>query len=166
MLWCGSLEPVITFVTCVEAVDPRSWINCDVTYWLFGLFSNPIFYCRVVVKHVHPPPSHTHTLTCTLSSRHTCPLVQVKAAVLDPDNDFNVERTLTKEDVQTLIQVSQHNYSIDNRVVATLLSMIFVVDWIFQNHAPSFKFFPSKLSLLIQVTCKGASSASYHVLIC
>ena len=32
-----------------------------------------------------------------------CP--QVKAAVLDPDNEFNVERTLTKEDVQKLIQV-------------------------------------------------------------
>ncbi len=32
-------------------------------------------------------------------------LSQVKAAVLDPDNEFNVERTLTKEDVQKLIQV-------------------------------------------------------------
>ncbi len=31
--------------------------------------------------------------------------MQVKAAVLDPDNEFNVERTLTKEDVQKLIQV-------------------------------------------------------------
>ena len=28
MLWCGSLEPVVTFVTCVEAVDHRSWIDC------------------------------------------------------------------------------------------------------------------------------------------
>ena len=34
----------------------------------------------------------------------------VKAAVLDPDNDFNVERTLTKEDVQKLIQVQYINY--------------------------------------------------------
>ncbi len=34
---------------------------------------------------------------------------QVKAAVLDPDNEFNVERTLTKEDVQKLIQVENHN---------------------------------------------------------
>ena len=32
-------------------------------------------------------------------------LLQVKAAVLDPENDFSVERTLTKEDVQKLIQV-------------------------------------------------------------
>ena len=30
---------------------------------------------------------------------------QVKAAVLDPEYDFNVERTLTKDDVQKLIQV-------------------------------------------------------------
>lgn len=29
----------------------------------------------------------------------------MKAAVLDPENDFNVERALTKEDVQKLIQV-------------------------------------------------------------
>ncbi|XP_064396896.1 cilia- and flagella-associated protein 206-like isoform X2 [Halichondria panicea] len=36
-------------------------------------------------------------LSCTVLS-------QVKAAVLDPDNEFNVERTLTKEDVQKLIQ--------------------------------------------------------------
>ena len=31
--------------------------------------------------------------------------LQVKAAVLDPGNEFNVERTLTKEDVKKLIQV-------------------------------------------------------------
>ncbi len=30
---------------------------------------------------------------------------QVKAVVLDPDNEFNVERPLTKNDVQRLIQV-------------------------------------------------------------
>lgn len=30
---------------------------------------------------------------------------QVKAAVLDPANEFNVERTLTKEDVKKLIGV-------------------------------------------------------------
>ena len=32
-------------------------------------------------------------------------MVQVKGAVLDPDNKFNVERTLTKEDVKKLIEV-------------------------------------------------------------
>ena len=32
---------------------------------------------------------------------------QVKAAVLDPENEFNVERTLTKDDVKKLIRVSQ-----------------------------------------------------------
>lgn len=30
---------------------------------------------------------------------------QVKAVVLDPDNEFNVDRTLTKDDVQKLIMV-------------------------------------------------------------
>ncbi len=30
---------------------------------------------------------------------------QVKAVVLDPANEFNVDRTLTKEDVQKLIKV-------------------------------------------------------------
>ena len=34
-------------------------------------------------------------------------MVQVKAAVLDPDNEFNVERALTKEDVHRLIEVEQ-----------------------------------------------------------
>ncbi|KAK2572231.1 Cilia- and flagella-associated protein 206 [Acropora cervicornis] len=29
----------------------------------------------------------------------------VKAVVLDPDNEFNVDRTLTKDDVQKLIMV-------------------------------------------------------------
>ncbi len=38
-------------------------------------------------------------------------LSQVKAAVLDPDNEFNVERTLTKEDVQKLIQVESQPIS-------------------------------------------------------
>ena len=33
---------------------------------------------------------------------------QVKAAVLDPENEFNVERTLTKDDVRKLIVVSSH----------------------------------------------------------
>ena len=42
----------------------------------------------------------------------TCAHLQVKAAVLDPDNDFNVERTLTKDDVQKLIQVHVHDNSI------------------------------------------------------
>ena len=32
-------------------------------------------------------------------------LFQVKAVVLDPANEFNVDRTLTKEDVQKLIKV-------------------------------------------------------------
>jgi len=32
--------------------------------------------------------------------------LQVKAVVLDPDNEFNVERPLTKNDVQRLIQVN------------------------------------------------------------
>lgn len=32
-------------------------------------------------------------------------LLQVKAVVLDPDNEFNVDRTLTKDDVQKLIMV-------------------------------------------------------------
>ena len=41
----------------------------------------------------------------------TCAHLQVKAAVLDPDNDFNVERTLTKDDVQKLIQVYVHDNS-------------------------------------------------------
>lgn len=31
--------------------------------------------------------------------------LQVKAVVLDPDNEFNVDRTLTKDDVQKLIMV-------------------------------------------------------------
>lgn len=34
-------------------------------------------------------------------------ILQVKAAVLDPENEFNVERTLTKEDVHKLIQVQK-----------------------------------------------------------
>jgi ribosomal protein L19E len=29
----------------------------------------------------------------------------VKAVVLDPDNDFNVDRSLTKEDVRKLVEV-------------------------------------------------------------
>ena len=32
--------------------------------------------------------------------------LQVKAVVLDPSNEFNVDRTLTKDDVQKLIKVS------------------------------------------------------------
>ena len=32
-------------------------------------------------------------------------ILQVKAVVLDPANEFNVDRTLTKEDVQKLIKV-------------------------------------------------------------
>lgn len=32
--------------------------------------------------------------------------VQVKAVVLDPTNHFNVDRTLTKQDVQKLIEVN------------------------------------------------------------
>lgn len=31
---------------------------------------------------------------------------KVKAVVLDPANEFNVDRTLTKDDVQKLIRVS------------------------------------------------------------
>ena len=41
-----------------------------------------------------------------------CTHLQVKAAVLDPDNDFNMERTLTKDDVQKLIQVHVHDNSV------------------------------------------------------
>ena len=37
---------------------------------------------------------------------------QVKAAVLDPDNGFNVDRTLTKDDVKRLITV--RNYGLCN----------------------------------------------------
>lgn len=33
--------------------------------------------------------------------------VQVKAVVLDPRNHFNVDRTLTKQDVQKLIEVNR-----------------------------------------------------------
>jgi len=33
--------------------------------------------------------------------------VQVKAVVLDPRNHFNVDRTLTKQDVQQLIEVKR-----------------------------------------------------------
>ena len=33
------------------------------------------------------------------------PFLQVKAVVLDPTNEFNVDRTLTKDDVQKLIKV-------------------------------------------------------------
>ena len=36
----------------------------------------------------------------------SCFCLQVKAVVLDPSNEFNVDRTLTKEDVQKLIKVS------------------------------------------------------------
>jgi len=32
-------------------------------------------------------------------------ILQVKAVVLDPNNEFNVDRTLTKDDVQKLIKV-------------------------------------------------------------
>lgn len=39
---------------------------------------------------------------------------QVKAAVLDPDNDFDVERTLTKTDVQRLIQVKVCTATVHN----------------------------------------------------
>jgi len=34
----------------------------------------------------------------------------VKAVVLDPSNEFNVDRTLTKDDVQKLIKVSIQFY--------------------------------------------------------
>ena len=36
---------------------------------------------------------------------HSSIVFQVKAVVLDPTNEFNVDRTLTKEDVQKLIKV-------------------------------------------------------------
>ena len=35
---------------------------------------------------------------------------QVKAAVLNPEDNFNIERTLTKEDVQKLIYVRLANH--------------------------------------------------------
>ena len=35
----------------------------------------------------------------------------MKASVLDPDNEFNVERTLTKDDVKKLIGVSTILYA-------------------------------------------------------
>ena len=40
------------------------------------------------------------------SFSYSSKIVKVKAAVLHPDNDFNVERTLTKDDVQKLIKVN------------------------------------------------------------
>lgn len=43
--------------------------------------------------------SHGETVSETLAA------FMVKAAVLDPDNEFNVERTLTKNDVKKLIEV-------------------------------------------------------------
>ena len=84
-------------------------------YGVINLASPSYKYCIPTGIQVHayspsgppPPPHHSHMHTLP---HHTCPLVQVKAAVLDPDNDFNVERTLTKDDVQTLIQVSQHHH--------------------------------------------------------
>ena len=44
---------------------------------------------------------------------------QVKAAVLDPQNDFSVDRTLTKDDVEKLIQVineTEHEILTINRI--------------------------------------------------
>ena len=38
---------------------------------------------------------------------------QVKAVVLDPDNEFNVDRTLTKDDVQKLIMVRFYIFFLD-----------------------------------------------------
>ena len=110
--------------------DPLLKLSLLLLYGVINLASPSYKYCIPTGIQVHayspsgpppppPPPTHTHTHTHThmhthshmhTLPHHTCPLVQVKAAVLDPDNDFNVERTLTKDDVQTLIQVSQHHH--------------------------------------------------------
>lgn len=45
----------------------------------------------------------------------------VKAVVLDPNNEFNVDRTLTKDDVQKLIKVGYSlNEMLLNYIVFTL----------------------------------------------
>lgn len=45
----------------------------------------------------------------------------VKAVVLDPNNEFNVDRTLTKDDVQKLIKVGYYlNEMLLNYIVFTL----------------------------------------------
>ena len=55
---------------------------------------------------------------------YVCHDWQVKAAVLDPEYDFNVERTLTKDDVQKLIQVC---ISLIPKLVASLGTRLGVI---------------------------------------
>ena len=54
---------------------------------------------NIIREIVQECASKGHSLSETLVA------FMVKAVVLDPDNEFNVDRTLTKDDVRKLIKV-------------------------------------------------------------
>jgi len=62
----------------------------------------------------------------------------VKAVVLDPNNEFNVDRTLTKDDVQKLIKVSslgakhvKHFDCLENIVLLILVAIKYICNLIY-----------------------------------
>lgn len=71
-------ETLVAFMVCFGCC----WIKC---YWGLCRAIDLRFGCDLIVT----------VVICT----------QVKAVVLDPSNEFNVDRTLTKDDVQKLIKV-------------------------------------------------------------
>lgn len=55
--------------------------------------------------------------------------MKVKAVVLEPRNHFNVDRTLTKQDVKKLIEVNVNLFVIQQATVLWLYFFSYIISW-------------------------------------